>query len=113
MKNREPRKGLLGIADTMHQHAAKCKRDPNECHVCQANMKHFASQPLPMLSEALADARAAKMPIALATMAVENLILAGQRSGSKRQKANFNTAFVVLKGFQQRGGSFNVARPAA
>lgn len=81
-----------------------CKKVIDDCRSCKGIIDAYSTFPLPVLSKVLEDKVAPKIRSTFAAVAVENLISRSTHN-SKRGKADFETAYALMKNYEQKGGS--------
>lgn len=99
--------GYTSIIKGIQSHARACKKFLEECKACSKNLLDLKTFPAPAISQGLEDMKAPGLKSSLAYTLVESMMRKAKEvdRGSKRAKADFETAFNVLKVYESNGGS--------
>jgi hypothetical protein len=95
-------------AHYMQAHPGKCKLTLEDCKTCQSYIRTYRKFSLAQLSDALEerrkkDSRYLDLPNTLGLVVVENMVRRTEHQ-SKRAQRDFQTAFNVLKPYEEAGG---------
>lgn len=92
----------IALVRVLQAHGKNCKKKYEECWICQGNELKLRAISAPALNMALTEVPAQRVHVSLGSIAVDNLINRTMDE-TKRAKRDFEAAYPLLKGYEQRG----------